>query len=93
MSLIKNRIKFKLGGRPDSQRRKIRSRASGKLRDHYTEKLQKEGVGQNPKCRRNGGGLPDAPRAALGNGRAARVSFILLALVSEVWGESNFNKS
>ena len=40
-----NRIKSKLEGRYDLQRIEIRNRASGRLRDHYTEKNPKGGVG------------------------------------------------
>lgn len=44
MYLVKNRIKFKLGGRPDFQRREIRMTASGRLRDHCIEKNPKGGA-------------------------------------------------
>lgn len=44
MSLIRNRIKFKLGRRPDLQGKEIRNRASGRLRDHDTENNPKGGA-------------------------------------------------
>lgn len=48
---------------------------------------------RSTKCCRNGRGLPDELREALCKGIAPRVWFILLALVSEVWDESNFKRS
>ena len=77
------------------QRREIRRGLLGRQRDHYTEKVQK-GVGSLlKKCQmfQEWRKTPRQAREVLGKGIAPRVWFILLALVSEVWDESNFNRS